>query len=251
MSGSRKPESEAWRSLMTIWTFTDQEVAAMADASPSRGRGRPRAGEELDTGRLLQAALEAFAEKGYDGMSVRELARGLGISHALLTARYGSKEGLWFAAMEHAATGSVRIWQQATNTPELDDLEALRQGIVRQVVFAAAYPQLHRIMSHEGAVDSPRVRFVVDRFINPLRPLVEQLLDRLVAAGRIRPLPYATLHYLVVSGGGALFASPVEARLLGAPDTFDEDAIHRHAEAVAGVIINGIRNSQGEQQATA
>ncbi|MDT9688597.1 TetR/AcrR family transcriptional regulator [Streptomyces sp. P9(2023)] len=213
----------------------------MADAAAIRRRGRPRAGEELDATRLLLAALDAFAEKGYDGMSVRELARRIGVSHALLTARFGSKEGLWFAAMEHALTKTEHVWREATNSPDLDDLEALRQGVVRQVMFAATHPQVQRIMNHEGATDSPRVHFIVDRFINPLRPLVEQLLDRLIASGRIRPLPYATLHYLVVGGGGALFASPVEARLLGAPDTPDENTIRRHAESVADVIINGLR----------
>ncbi|MFE4632193.1 TetR/AcrR family transcriptional regulator [Streptomyces sp. NPDC056773] len=212
----------------------------MADAAAVRGRGRPRAGAELDGHRLLEAALEAFADKGYDGMSVRELARRIGVSHALLTARFGSKEGLWFAAMEHAVADAERIWREAANAPDLDDLEALRQGIVRQIMFAAAHPHVQRIMSHEGAIDSPRVRFVVDRFISPLRPPVEQLLERLVAAGRIRPLPYTTLHYLVVAGGGALFASPVEARLLGASDALDQGAIRRHAEAVADVILKGV-----------
>jgi TetR/AcrR family transcriptional regulator len=212
----------------------------MADASAPRGRGRPRAGEEVDAGRLLQAALEAFAEKGYDGMSVRELGRQLGVSHALLTARFGSKEGLWFAAMEHALAESERVWREVTNAPDLDDLEALRQGIIRQVRFSAAHPEVQRIMSHEGAIDSARVRFVVDRFINPLRPLVERRLDRLVAAGRIRPLPYATLHYLVTVGGGAIFANPVEAKLLGAADSLEADDIRRHAEAVADVIVAGL-----------
>ncbi|MDX6214165.1 MAG: hypothetical protein QOF82_3252, partial [Frankiales bacterium] len=36
-------------------------------ATTPRGRGRPRAGEELDLARVLQAALDAFAETGYDG----------------------------------------------------------------------------------------------------------------------------------------------------------------------------------------
>jgi TetR/AcrR family transcriptional regulator len=114
-----------------------------------------------------------------------------------------------------------------------------RQGVVRQVIFSAAHPQV-RIMSHEGAIDSRRVRFVVDRFVNPLRPGVERLLARLVSAGRIRQVPYATLHYLVVVGGGALFANPVEAALLGAPAHPDADDIRAHAEAVANVLIAGI-----------
>jgi TetR/AcrR family transcriptional regulator len=206
----------------------------------TRGRGRPRAGEEVRLALLLQAALDAFAETGYDGTSVRELSRRLGVSHALLTARFGSKEGLWFAAMEHALAEIEQTWREVADSPELDDLEALRQGVVRQVIFSATHPHVLRIMSHEGAIDSPRVRFVVDRFVNPVRPGVERLLARLVAAGRIRPVPYATLHYLLVAGGGALFANPVEARLLGAPAHPDAEDIRVHAETVADVLIAGV-----------
>jgi AcrR family transcriptional regulator len=189
---------------------------------------------------VLEAALDAFAEAGYDGTSVRELSRRLGVSHALLTARFGSKEGLWFAAMEHALVQAADAWRGVADTPGLDDLDALRQGIVRQVILSAAYPQVLRIMSHEGAIDSPRVRFVVDRFVTPLRVEVDRLVARLVAAGRIRPVPYATMHYLIVRGGGAPFASPVEAALLGAPAHPDAQDVRAHAEAVADVLIAGV-----------
>jgi len=211
-----------------------------AATAQGRGRGRPRAGEEIDLAGLLRAALDAFAEAGYDGMSVRELSRRLGVSHALLTARFGSKEGLWFATMEHALVEVERSWRQVFDSPELDDLEALRQGIVRQVTFSATHPQVMRIMNHESAIDSPRVRFGVERFVNPLRPGVERLLNRLVAAGRVRPIAYATLHYLVTAGGGAIFANSVEAALLGAPAEPDAEDIRVHAEAVADVLIAGI-----------
>jgi AcrR family transcriptional regulator len=231
---------------MAIWIFSRPEVRVMTQVSPARGRGRPRAGEELDVTRLLTAALDAFAQAGYDGMSVRELSRRIGVSHALLTARFGSKEGLWFAAMEQALAELERFWREAAEDPGLDDLEALRQGLVRQVEFSAAHPQVFRIMSHEGAIDSPRIRFVVDRFVNPLRPLVEGLLDRLVARGRIRAVPYATLHYLIVHGGGAMFANPVETALLGAPAHPGADEIRAHAEAVADLLIAGISVASGQ-----
>jgi TetR/AcrR family transcriptional regulator len=205
-----------------------------------RGRGRPPAGQEIDLDVLLQGALDAFAETGYDGTSVRELSRRLGVSHALLSARFGSKEGLWFAAMEHALVQTEQNWREVADSPLLDDLAALRRGVVRQVIFSAAHPQVLRIMNHEGAIDSPRVRFVMERFVNPLRPGVERLLARLLAAGRIRPVPYATLHFLTVVGGGALFAYPVEAELLGAPAHPTTEEIRAHAEAVADVLIGGV-----------
>src|SRR5260370_40483669 len=94
-------------------------------------------------------------------------------------------------------------------------------------------------MNHEGAIDSPRVRFVMDRFVNPLRPGVERLLARLVAAKRIRPVPYATLHFLTVVGGGALSAHPVAAALLGAPAHPNPDAVRAHPDAVAHLLLPG------------
>ncbi|WP_326691762.1 MULTISPECIES: hypothetical protein [unclassified Streptomyces] len=95
-------------------------------------------------------------------------------------------------------------------------------------------------MNHEGSVDSPRIRFVIERFINPQRPGVERLLDRLVTAGRIRPLPYATLHYLVTNGGCGPFLLPVEARLPGADIPSTPTELRDHAETVADIILAGI-----------
>ena len=172
---------------------------------------------------------------------MRELARRAGVSHALLIARFGSKEGLWYAAMEHALAQIEPAWRAAGDpASDIDDLAALRQALVQQALFSAAHPHVLRIMNHEGAIDSPRVRFVVDRFINTLRPGVEDLLTRLAAAGRIRPIPYATLHYLAVVGTGAIYANPVEAALLGAPTHPSPHDIRTHAETVADLLIAGI-----------
>ena len=95
-------------------------------------------------------------------------------------------------------------------------------------------------MEHALAQAEHAWREVVDRFVDPLRPGVERRLARLFTAGRIRPVPYATLHYLVTVGGGALFANPVEAALLGAPAHPDAEDVRAHTEAVADVLIAGI-----------
>ncbi|MFI1393310.1 TetR/AcrR family transcriptional regulator [Streptomyces griseoaurantiacus] len=194
---------------------------------------------------MLKGALDAFAERGYDGMSLRELGRRLDVSHALLTARYGSKEGLWFAALEYALAHAEQGWRQTAGDPALDDLQALRLGIVQQIMFAASFPQVVRILNHEGGVDSDRIRFVVDRFVTPLRPLVEVRLKRLRAAGQIRSLSYEALHFMVVHGPAALFANTVESELLGAHPPAGNDAVRRHAEAMADVIIFGLSSPPG------
>jgi AcrR family transcriptional regulator len=49
----------------------------------------------------LDRALEAFAERGFEGASIREIAAASGVSHGLLNVRFGSKMGLWIAAVDH------------------------------------------------------------------------------------------------------------------------------------------------------
>ncbi|MEV6507709.1 TetR family transcriptional regulator [Streptomyces sp. NPDC051642] len=189
---------------------------------------------------LLQGALEAFATHGFEGMSLRELARRLQVSHALLTARFGSKEELWRAAVEHALAQIEQGLADVGGDDGLDDLAALREGIVRFLVFAAEHPEVGRILQHEGAIDSPRIHFVFERFVAPLRALAEARLDALTAAGRIRPIAFPTLHFLITHGGGAPFTSPVEAALLGAASPGNRAAVRLHAEQVADLIVGGL-----------
>ena len=50
---------------------------------------------------LLDSVLAAFADDGYDGASMRQVCRRLDFSHNLLNKRYGTKESLWYAAVDH------------------------------------------------------------------------------------------------------------------------------------------------------
>lgn len=49
---------------------------------------------------VLAAARRLFAEKGYDGTTIRAIARAAGVDPALVHHFYGTKEGVFVAAME-------------------------------------------------------------------------------------------------------------------------------------------------------
>src|SRR5258706_15671359 len=68
-----------------------------------RGAGRPPADAALpDLEEILQRGLEAFAELGYEAVSVRQLNERLGMGRTFINDRYGSKDAFWQAVMEHA-----------------------------------------------------------------------------------------------------------------------------------------------------
>lgn len=71
-------------------------------AAPARGSGRrpgrrPGPNETRET--ILAAARELFANKGYDGASLRGIARQADVDPALVHHYFGNKEGVFIAAM--------------------------------------------------------------------------------------------------------------------------------------------------------
>ncbi|GGZ28850.1 TetR/AcrR family transcriptional regulator [Streptomyces nitrosporeus] len=73
------------------------------DGPAPRRRGRPSrtaaAGPDART-RILRAAREEFAERGYDKTSVRGIARAAGVDAALVHHYFGTKEEVFAAAVE-------------------------------------------------------------------------------------------------------------------------------------------------------
>jgi AcrR family transcriptional regulator len=76
----------------------------MTQASSGR-TGRPartgrRAGDSGTREAILESAREQFAERGYEGATIRAIAGGAGVDPALVHHYYGTKERLFAAAME-------------------------------------------------------------------------------------------------------------------------------------------------------
>jgi AcrR family transcriptional regulator len=76
-------------------------------AGPGRRSGRPTTSEGRDVrARLLAAARELFARRGFDAVSTRELARAAGATPAMVHYYFGDKHGL-FRALTEETLGPV------------------------------------------------------------------------------------------------------------------------------------------------
>jgi AcrR family transcriptional regulator len=67
--------------------------------APGPRRAGRRAGESRTREAILEAARRSFAEHGYDGATIRGIAADVGVNPALVHHFYGTKEGLFAAAM--------------------------------------------------------------------------------------------------------------------------------------------------------
>jgi TetR/AcrR family transcriptional regulator len=190
----------------------------------------------VSEGELLDVALDAFADSGYDGTSVREVCRRLGVSHNLVHERYGSKERLWYAAVDHgfrALAGELAAAAQATEGDELDRLRAI---LVRYVEVTLERSALIRIINAEAARPGERLDHIYDTYIRPAHEVADVVLHGLATDGRARPVAPAVLHFLIGHGAGGIVSLPALAgRFPGEPGTLTEQA-----RAAVDVVLRGI-----------
>jgi AcrR family transcriptional regulator len=208
----------------------------------AKRRGRPKAEDApaaLDE--ILDAALRAFATNGYDGVSVRTLNRELGVSHNLIHQRFGSKQGLWFAAVDHAFSQQVTELATAFDPTLVDPLDQLNHAIRRFVRYSAERPELLGLMNIEARVDSDRLDYIYDNYISPALAPLGRLLDHLHRNRRIRPISLRALFFLIAHGAAAPFTLAALARHFDSADPRDPDQVVEQAALTADVITNGLR----------
>ncbi|MGY4424567.1 AcrR family transcriptional regulator [Bradyrhizobium sp. JR6.1] len=115
-----------------------------------RERPRKRAEQQrsIETrAAILDAAIAEFAERGFDGASIRAIADRLGLQHPLITYHYRSKDILWRAAAEHAFSQIRAEWDRSVEEGiDPSPLARLRQEYTTLFRYTVAFPEFHRFM---------------------------------------------------------------------------------------------------------
>lgn len=210
----------------------------MTAKSGPRTRGRPAHadGGAVDDAVLLDAVLAAFGENGFEGTSVREVARGLGVSHNLIPQRFGSKDKLWYAAVDHGfGRLSMQLIRAADDLGE-DDVTVLRGLVARFIQLNATHPSLLQIINQEAARPGPRLDYLFDTYIKPVRDFGQEWLSRLADEGRISQNSVTLLYFLMTHGAGGLFALPALTERLG-NDTLSTD---QQIKALTDILFDGL-----------
>lgn len=83
----------------------------------------PRSSEKTRE-RILDAARDTFSSRGIEAVSVREVAKAAGVSHALVHTYFGSKNDLVDAVLERELTGFGHILQSSPADSALQDVAA-------------------------------------------------------------------------------------------------------------------------------
>jgi AcrR family transcriptional regulator len=153
---------------------------ARSAARPAARRGRP--GYDLES--LLAVAVEVFNERGYDGTSMEDLSRRLGISKSSIYHHVDSKEELLALALDRALDGlfSVAGAVGDSTAPAIERLEQLVRGSVQ--VLADQLPYVTLLLRARGNTVTERKALARRREFDQL---VADLVQEAERDGDIRP----------------------------------------------------------------
>ncbi|HYE53150.1 MAG TPA: TetR/AcrR family transcriptional regulator [Azospirillaceae bacterium] len=157
---------------------------------------RPR---EFDEDRVLDAIMDTFWRKGYEGTSAQDLVDATGLGRGSLYAAYASKDGLFEQALvRYHRRAQAHVAQLREPGSPLARLRELMQGIVDADLDAA---ERRGCLATNSAIEmagrDPRVAGLVRRNFDILIRGIEETIRRGQAAGEIRAGDAETLALFV------------------------------------------------------
>ena len=146
--------------------------------------------------RILESALELFAEKGYSGTSMRDIAKRLGITKAALYKHYASKQEIFEAVMQDTAQRYERFADQIDihmhNAPQDFPVfteisaDALVEK-VRQIFSYSLHDEANRLFRRMMTIEqfrSPELSArYSQRYVAQIQNYHKGLFQRMIAAG--------------------------------------------------------------------
>lgn len=139
--------------------------------------------------RLLEAAVQMFARRGFEGTSLRELAKDAGIPFQLIAYHFGSKEELWIAAVDHSlAQRKVAIAAAAEDSAGLKVLDPrlwMTSWLRTAILFSVEDPYLRQLITQEAVANSRRYHEVLRPKLEQLHELMESAFRHMIRMGLI------------------------------------------------------------------
>jgi len=205
--------------------------------------------------RLIEAAMELFAEKGYEGTSVRDLTVAAGVNVAAVSYHFGSKDALYTETLRAclAPCGEMRERMQAHldvakqkkgRKAAEDALRACIHDFLELLVSPAA-KHSHLIMREQSEA-KPRFEPAIREFFEPIGTILLEVI-LMLAPGLPQPAVFMTISGII---GQCLhiFKARATYRVLAGVDSHSPEYIEiasRHIAHLTALGLLGLEREKG------
>jgi AcrR family transcriptional regulator len=209
----------------------------------------PRRRGEATAERILDVAEALFAEQGYAGASLRDVADGVGIRTPSLYNHFASKEALYAAVLERGLAPIVELLSVAQSGQGEDSTDASR--IATEVMrLLTRHPNVPRLVLHETASGGQRLTPMLRGWIAPVFERAHEMAGSSPAAAswgpdRI-PLLVLAMYHVVV---GYFTMAPLYRELRGV-DLLAPDALVAQTAFLRELVSRLLPGQAGDSEET-
>jgi AcrR family transcriptional regulator len=197
--------------------------------------------------RILEAAIDLFATKGFAATGVREIARAAGVNQAMISYYYGSKINLLKAVFERAIKIYSQVILEGITAHEDEPLEVrLRRFFGEAVALMRRHHKLFRITWSELHYEVPEIaefkaKMVRETLLPALLAFIERHRDAI--APDLRPeVAFPLLPGLVA---WHFMIAPVYTRVVGLE--LDDAFYDTFADQLTRLVLHGVMQ-HGEER---
>ncbi|HEX2846632.1 MAG TPA: TetR family transcriptional regulator [Chitinophagaceae bacterium] len=130
---------------------------------------------------IMEAAEKLFADKGFEGTSVRDIAEDAGVNQAMISYYFGSKEKLMEAMFTYRGTSSLLQLEEMVQDKTLTPIQKVDKLIDRYIEKLLTNQCFHRVVVREQMVNNNG--FISDK-LQEIKRLNQALIKELIAQGQ-------------------------------------------------------------------
>ena len=125
---------------------------------------------------LIEIACELFAERGFEGTSVEEIAARAGVSKPVVYEHFGGKEGAYAVVVDRETRTLHSAIRNALTTPGAGSRELLERGAMALLEYIERCPDGFRILSRDSSTGQGQSTGSFASILSDIAVQVEDLL---------------------------------------------------------------------------
>ncbi|WP_274651787.1 TetR/AcrR family transcriptional regulator [Paenibacillus humicola] len=191
--------------------------------------------------RIVQAAIEIFAEKGFAASSTSEIAQRAGVAEGTIFRHYKTKKELLLAIVAPTLTKLIAplVLRDLNKVldEEYDSLEQfLRAVIANRIEFLDKHQRIIRIAAQEISFHPELQEHFKNEVMNRVLDRLRSVIERLKSEGKVAAMPSETIIRLI---GSSLFGYMMIRSFYGSREgaVWDDE---REREETIAFIVRGL-----------